>query len=126
MPPVSPSLLSAHGVVSFGTAGTVDQRSAGGPDACSVLAVRVAAWLTAHAGVAPAGGDLDNLMHEGVAAWKALCGHEGNRARFPNLHLDLETALAAQTAVRVDLNSTQERREREREREREPSAAAPN
>jgi hypothetical protein len=98
----------------------LDQRSAGGPAACSVLAVRVAAWLTAHAGVAPAGGDLDNLMHEGVAAWKALCGHEGNRARFPNLHLDLETA------VRVDLNSTQERREREREREREPSAAAPN
>jgi hypothetical protein len=126
VPPVSPSLLSAHGVVSFGTAGTVDQRSAGGPDACSVLAVRVAAWLTARAGEVPAGGDLDNLMHEGAAAWKALCGHEGNRARFHDLHFDLETALAAQTAVRVDPNSTQERREREREREREPSAAAPN
>jgi hypothetical protein len=78
--------------------GTLDQRGAGGPGACSVLAVRVASWLLANTGRTPTGAQLDELMHDGVAAWKLLCEDEGNRARFPDLHLDLETALAAQEA----------------------------
>ena len=85
--------------------GTLDQRGAGGPGACSVLAVRVASWLLAQTGRTPTGAQLDELMHDGVAAWKVLCEDEGNRARFPDLHLDLETALAAQEVTTTGDNA---------------------
>mmetsp|Transcript_28076 Transcript_28076/g.53467 ORF Transcript_28076/g.53467 Transcript_28076/m.53467 type:complete len:1120 (-) Transcript_28076:152-3511(-) len=76
----------------------VDQRGAGGPGACSVLAVKMAEWLLAHPGalpVDPAAAQLDAILRGGVAEWLALCQVKENQLRFPDLHFDLETALGA-------------------------------
>ena len=58
-----------------------DQRGAGGPGACSVLAVNMAEWLLQHPNELPTGpgpegspaGELEALIKQGVCQWQALC-----------------------------------------------------
>lgn len=101
---------------------SADQRSLGGHGACTVLVVRVAEWLRDNAGRLPTGAsarvhvatsaaaeagyelatasvteesELDAIVARGVAEWRAaLAADAGLRQRFPDGHLDLESALA--------------------------------
>jgi hypothetical protein len=85
--------------------GSLDQRSAdaGGAGACACLAVALAAWLQAHPERLPTAGGgalLDGLVRGGSAAWRALRADPATAARFgPDGHLDIATALSAQTDV---------------------------
>lgn len=77
---------------------SIDQCSAGvdGFAACSTLAVGIASWMKLGPSPVPDGeGELDKLIREGSKVWRDIFhGESGDemREKFPDMHLDLETA----------------------------------
>ena len=78
----------------------IDQCSEGvdGHAACSTLAVAIASWMKNSPSLVPdKEGELDQLIREGSRVWREIFEDESNEIskRFPDMHLDLETAAQA-------------------------------
>lgn len=76
---------------------SLDQVSdkAAGESACSVLATVVSYWLHSNKCTMPTRSEFDNLVIEGSAEWRKLCGADTYMNDFPNKHFDLETIMHA-------------------------------
>lgn len=76
---------------------SIDQRSesAAGESACSALATVMADWLQTNRSAMPTRSEFDSLIHEGSLEWRKLCEDRFYRKRFPDMHFDLDTVLAA-------------------------------
>ncbi|QDZ19104.1 hypothetical protein A3770_02p16220 [Chloropicon primus] len=75
----------------------IDQCSEGvdGHAACSTLAVAIASWMkNGRSPVPDKEGELDHLIREGSKVWRQIfeSGQNDVNERFPDMHLDLETA----------------------------------